>query len=227
MDPYKTYILANNERFLDELFGLIRIPSISSDSRHKEDMVSAAAYLTNQLLKSGADHADIYPTTGHPVVFGQKIIDPRKPTVLVYGHYDVMPVDPLNLWNTPPFEPVIKDGKIYGRGSADDKGQLFMQVKAFEMLLSRNELPCNVKFMIEGEEEMGSPSLGEWCESNKALISADIILVSDTGMLALDTPSITVGLRGLAYLEIEVTGPDKDLHSGAYGGAVANPANIY
>ncbi len=226
MDPIKTYIETHKERFLEELFGLIRIPSISSVGEHKDDMVKAARYLVRQLHKAGADSADVFTTTGHPVVFGQKTIDPTKPTVLIYGHYDVMPVDPVNLWDAPPFEPVIKDGKIYARGSADDKGQLFMQVKAFELMLQQKNLPCNVKFMIEGEEEMGSPALGVWCRENKEMLAADIILVSDTSMIAHDIPSITVGLRGLAYMEVEVTGPDKDLHSGLYGGAVANPANI-
>jgi acetylornithine deacetylase/succinyl-diaminopimelate desuccinylase-like protein len=226
MEHIKSYIKANESRFLDELFGLIRIPSISSISENKEDMVRAADYLVDQLFKAGVDNAAVYKTTGHPVVFGQKITDPAKPTVLVYGHYDVMPVDPVALWTAPPFEPYIKDGKIFARGSADDKGQLFMQVKAFELLLAQGMLPCNVKFMIEGEEEMGSPALGAWCKENKDMLAADIILVSDTSMIAMDVPSITVGLRGLAYMEVEVTGPDKDLHSGLYGGAVANPANV-
>jgi len=226
MENIKSYIKTHEARFLEELFGLIRIPSISSESEHKEDMVKAAEYLADQLKNAGADDAGICTTTGHPVVFGQKIIDIDKPTVLVYGHYDVMPVDPLDLWNSPPFEPVIKDGKIFARGSADDKGQLFMQVKAFELLLQQGKLPCNVKFMIEGEEEMGSPALGSWCKENKDMLAADIILVSDTSMIAMDIPSITIGLRGLVYMEVEVTGPDKDLHSGLYGGAVANPANV-
>lgn len=226
MEHIKSYIKTHEARFLDELFGLIRIPSISSVSEHKEDMGKAAKYLVDQLYKAGIDSADVYATTGHPVVFGQKITDPAKPTVLVYGHYDVMPVDPIAEWAAPPFEPYIKDGKIFARGSADDKGQLFMQVKAFELLLVQGTLPCNVKFMIEGEEEMGSPALGAWCKENKDMLAADIILVSDTSMIAMDVPSITVGLRGLAYMEVEVTGPGKDLHSGLYGGAVANPANI-
>jgi acetylornithine deacetylase/succinyl-diaminopimelate desuccinylase-like protein len=226
MESVKEYIAKNKSRFLEELFGLIRIPSISSVGENKDDMVKAAAYLAEELKKAGADTAAVFPTSGHPVVFGKKIIDPRKPTILVYGHYDVMPVDPLNLWDSPPFEPEIRDEKIYARGSADDKGQLFMQVKAFEYLCSQGLLPCNVKFMIEGEEEMGSPSLGNWCRENKEMLSADLILVSDTSMIGIHDPSITVGLRGLAYMEVEVTGPDKDLHSGLYGGAVANPANI-
>ena len=226
MNSIKDYIESNKERFLDELFGLIRIPSISSVSEHMDDMLNAAKYLAEELMKSGAEEATVYPTSGHPVVFGKKIIDPYKPTVLIYGHYDVMPIDPLKLWNSPPFEPEIRDGKIYARGAADDKGQLFMQVKAFEYLIKEGLLPCNVKFMFEGEEEMGSPSLGSWCREQKELLSADLMLVSDTSMIGIDVPSITVGLRGLAYMEVEVTGPNKDLHSGLYGGAVANPANI-
>jgi len=226
MKTVNEYIHENQQRFLDELFGLIRIPSVSSVPDHKEDMVRTAGYLADQLIKAGADHAKVYATEGHPVVYGHKFIDPVKPTILVYGHYDVMPVDPIDLWKTPPFEPEIRDGKIYARGSADDKGQLFMQVKAFEYLLSENLLECNVKFMIEGEEEMGSPSLSKWCRDNKEMLAADLILVSDTSMIGIDTPSVTVGLRGLAYMEVEVTGPNKDLHSGLYGGAVANPANV-
>jgi len=226
MTDIKTYIGENKERFLEELFGLIRIPSISSVSEHKQDMYRAAEYLADQLKKAGADKADVFGTTGHPVVFGSKTIDPSKPTILVYGHYDVMPVDPIDLWHSPPFEPEIRDGKIFARGAVDDKGQLFMQVKAFEYLVSEGLLPCNVKFMIEGEEEMGSPALGSWCKENKEMLAADLILVSDTSMIGIDIPSITVGLRGLAYMEVEVSGPNKDLHSGLYGGAVANPANI-
>lgn len=226
MDNIKDYIEINKERFLQELFGLIRIPSISSESQHKPDMQDAAAYLVKSLLKAGADKAEIFPTTGHPVVYGEKIIDPAKLTILVYGHYDVMPVDPLNLWDSPPFEPEIRDGKIFARGAVDDKGQMFMQLKAFEYLVETGQLPCNVKFMLEGEEEMGSPALAKWLPENKEMLTADLILVSDTSMIAIDIPSITVGLRGLAYMEVEVTGPNKDLHSGLYGGAVANPANI-
>jgi acetylornithine deacetylase/succinyl-diaminopimelate desuccinylase-like protein len=226
MNQIKDYIQANKDRFLDELFGLIRIPSISSQSEHKEDMFKTAEYLVDQLLKAGADKAVVMPTTGHPVVYGDKMIDPSKPTILVYGHYDVMPVDPIELWNSPPFEPEVRDGKIFARGAVDDKGQLFMQLKAFEYLVSTNQLKFNVKFIIEGEEEMGSPALGQWLPAQKELLKADLILVSDTSMIAINIPSITVGLRGLAYMEVEVSGPDKDLHSGLYGGAVANPANI-
>ncbi|MFN8135898.1 MAG: dipeptidase [Bacteroidales bacterium] len=226
MENLKTYIQSNSQRFLDELFGLIRIPSISSQSEHKEDMLKTAQYIVDQLLKAGADKAEIMPTTGHPVVYGEKIIDAAYPTILVYGHYDVMPVDPVELWHSPPFEPEIRDGKIYARGAVDDKGQLFMQVKAFEYLVNTNQLKANVKWMIEGEEEMGSPALALWLPQHKELLKADLILVSDTSMIGIDIPSITVGLRGLAYMEVEVSGPDKDLHSGLYGGAVANPANI-
>ncbi len=226
MENLKTYIQSNSQRFLDELFGLIRIPSISSQSEHKEDMLKTAQYIVDQLLKAGADKAEIMPTTGHPIVYGEKIIDAAYPTILVYGHYDVMPVDPVELWHSPPFEPEIRDGKIYARGAVDDKGQLFMQVKAFEYLVNTNQLKANVKWMIEGEEEMGSPALALWLPQHKELLKADLILVSDTSMIGIDIPSITVGLRGLAYMEVEVSGPDKDLHSGLYGGAVANPANI-
>jgi acetylornithine deacetylase/succinyl-diaminopimelate desuccinylase-like protein len=226
MENLKTYIEENKQRFLDELFGLIRIPSISSQSEHKEDMLKAAEYWKKLILEAGADKAEIMPTEGNPVVFGEKIIDPSAPTVLVYAHYDVMPVDPLDLWDSPPFEPEIRDGKIYARGADDDKGQAFMHAKAFEYLVKTDQLPCNVKFMIEGEEEIGSPNLGKWCEENKELVKSDIILVSDTGMIAEDIPSITTGLRGLAYWQVEVTGPNRDLHSGIFGGAVANPVNI-
>lgn len=226
MDTIKAYIEANKERFLDELFGLLRIPSISSISEHKPDMVRAAEYWRETLLKAGADKAEIMPTPGNPVVYGEKFIDPKLPTVLVYAHYDVMPVDPIDLWKSQPFEPEIRDGKIYARGADDDKGQGFMHSKAFELMVKTNTLPCNVKFMIEGEEEIGSPNLGKWCRDNKEMLKADVILVSDTSMIGKDTPSITTGLRGLAYVEVEVTGPNRDLHSGLFGGAVANPANI-
>lgn len=226
MEQIKEYIEKNKDRFLDELFGLIRIPSISSLSEHKDDMLKAAEYWKEKILAAGADKAEIMPTDGNPVVYGEKMIDPKAPTVIVYGHYDVMPVDPIEKWNTKPFEPVVKDGKIWARGADDDKGQAFMHAKAFELMNQTNTLPCNVKFMIEGEEEIGSPSLGKFCEQNKDLLTGDVILVSDTSMIAQDIPSITVGLRGLAYMEIEVTGPNKDLHSGIFGGAVANPANV-
>lgn len=226
MEHIKNYIEANRGRFLEELFDLIRIPSISSLSEHKDDMTRAAEYIKSSLLSAGVDKAEVMPTEGNPVVYGEKIINPDFPTVLVYGHYDVMPVDPLDKWNTEPFEPLIKDDKIWARGADDDKGQSFMHVKAFELMVKTNTLECNVKFMLEGEEEIGSPSLGKFCENNKDMLKSDIILVSDTSMIAQDIPSITTGLRGLSYMEVEVTGPNKDLHSGIFGGAVANPANI-
>ncbi len=220
------YVEKNKDRFFEELFGLIRIPSISSIKEHKPDMQKAAEYWRDIILQAGADKAEVMSTAGNPVVYGEKIIDPKLPTVMVYAHYDVMPVDPIELWKTEPFEPIIKDGKIWARGADDDKGQGFMHAKAFELMVKTNTLPCNVKFMIEGEEEIGSPSLGDWCIANKKLLEADIILVSDTGMIAKDIPSITTGLRGLSYWEVEVTGPNRDLHSGLFGGAVANPINV-
>lgn len=226
MTPIKTYIEENKERFLDELFGLIRIPSISSIAANKPDMYKAAEYWKKTLLEAGVDRAEVYETEGNPVTYGEKIIDPALPTVLVYAHMDVMPVDPLELWNSPPFEPEIRDGKIWARGADDDKGQAFMHAKAFEYLVKNDLLKVNVKFMIEGEEEVGSPNLPKWCTDNKAMLEADVILVSDTGMIAPDIPSITTGLRGLSYWDVEVTGPNRDLHSGLFGGAVANPINI-
>lgn len=222
MKDVKQYIEANKDRFLNELFELIRIPSISSESEHKDDMVRCANKWRELLLAAGADKAEVMPSEGNPVVYGEKTIDPAKPTVLVYGHYDVMPVAPLELWNTKPFEPVVKDGFIWARGADDDKGQSFMHAKAFELMVKTNQLPCNVKFMFEGEEEIGSPSLYGFCEQHKEMLKADVILVSDTSMLGLETPSICSGLRGLDYWEVEVTGPNSDLHSGIYGGAVAN-----
>ena len=222
-----TYIEGNKERFVEELFDLLRIPSISAQpSLHKEDMVHCAEWLAASLVKAGADHAQVMPTNGNPVVYAEKIVSPEARTVLVYGHYDVMPVDPREEWLTEPFEPVIKDGRIWGRGADDDKGQLFMHAKAFEAMCATDSLPCNVKFMLEGEEEIGSANLYDFCRENKELLKADIILVSDTSMISMDTPSITCGLRGLTYMEVEVTGPNKDLHSGLFGGAVANPANV-
>ncbi len=226
MKDLKPYIEANKDRFLNELFELIRIPSISAESEHKPDMVRCANKWRELLIAAGVDRADVMPTDGNPVVYGEKMIDPSKPTVLVYGHYDVMPVAPLELWRTEPFEPVVKDGKIWARGADDDKGQSFMQAKAFEFMVRTNQLPCNVKFMLEGEEEIGSGSLYGFCEKNKELLKADVILVSDTSMIARDVPSITSGLRGLCYWEVEVTGANHDLHSGIYGGAVANPINV-
>lgn len=225
MDIYD-YIEANRDRFIQELFGLIRIPSISSDSDKKEDMMKAADYWKIKLKEAGASHAEVFESYGNPVVFAEKIIHPDLPTILVYGHYDVMPVDPLELWESEPFKPEVRDGKIFARGADDDKGQSFMHAKAFELMVKTNTLPCNVKFMIEGEEEIGSPGLPAFCRDHKEMLKSDVILVSDTGMISMECPSITVGLRGLAYMEVEVTGPDKDLHSGIFGGAVANPANI-
>jgi len=226
MENLETYIKDNKQRFLDELFELIRIPSISSESNHKPDMYRAAEQWKKILLKAGADKSEVMETNGNPVCYGEKIIDSAYPTVLVYGHMDVMPVDPIDLWDTDPFEPVVKDGKIYARGADDDKGQSFMHAKAFEYLVKNNLLKCNVKFLIEGEEEIGSPSLPAFCKANKDLLNADIILVSDTSIIARDIPSITTGLRGLAYWEVEVEGPNRDLHSGLFGGAVANPINV-
>ncbi|MDD4575356.1 MAG: dipeptidase [Bacteroidales bacterium] len=226
MKDLKNYIEKNQERFLNELFELIRIPSISAKSEHKEDMVKAANQLKKSLLEAGVDKAEVMPSKGNPVVYAEKIIDPKAPTVIVYGHYDVMPAEPFELWKSPPFEPEIRDGKIWARGADDDKGQSFMHIKAFEYLVKTNQLSCNVKFMIEGEEEIGSPNLGPWCAENKELLKGDIILVSDTGMIAPDIPSITTGLRGLSYWQVEVTGPNRDLHSGLFGGAVANPINV-
>lgn len=226
MKEINAYIEQNKERFLDELFELLRIPSISSIEDHKPDMLRAAEKWKSIILAAGADRCEVMPTDGNPVVYAEKIIDKGLPTVLVYGHYDVMPVDPIDLWNTHPFEPVIKNGKIWGRGADDDKGQAFMHAKAFEFMVKTHQLPCNVKFMLEGEEEIGSPNLYEFCKQNKSLLQADIILVSDTSMIAPEVPSITTGLRGLSYWEVKVTGATRDLHSGLYGGAVANPINI-
>jgi acetylornithine deacetylase/succinyl-diaminopimelate desuccinylase-like protein len=226
MNSLKQYINENKDRFLEELFELIRIPSISSHSGHKEDMEKAAHQWRKILLDAGADKAVVMQTAGNPVTYGEKIIDPAAPTVLVYGHMDVMPVDPLDLWTSDPFEPIIRDGKIYARGADDDKGQAFMHAKAFEYLVSNDLLKCNIKFLIEGEEEIGSPNLPAFCETHKDMLKADVILVSDTGMIAPDIPTITTGLRGLSYWEVEVTGPNRDLHSGLFGGAVANPINV-
>ena len=222
----KNYINQNKERFLSELFELLRIPSISSMADHKPDMIKAAEKYAEFLLAAGCETAQVYPTKGHPVVFGQKIIDKKHPTILVYAHYDVQPADPINLWTTPPFEPQIREGAIYARGANDDKGQGFMHIKAFEYLVKTNQLKCNVKFIIDGEEEIGSPSLPEWAEAHKEMLACDDILVSDTTMIDEKIPSINVGMRGLAYMEVEVTGPNKDLHSGHYGGAIANPINV-
>jgi acetylornithine deacetylase/succinyl-diaminopimelate desuccinylase-like protein len=226
MNCITNYIEANKQRFIDELFELLRIPSISAQPEYKEDMLRAAEQWKKILKDAGVDKAEICATTGNPVVYAEKTIDPKLPTILVYGHYDVMPVDPLEQWISPPFEPEIRDEKIYARGADDDKGQAFMHAKAFELMTKTGTLPCNVKFMIEGEEEIGSGALVKWCAENKDKLKADVIIVSDTGMIAQDIPSITTGLRGLAYVEVEVTGPSRDLHSGLFGGAVANPINI-
>ena len=222
----KEYIEKNRGRFQEELFSLIRIPSISSDPSLKNDMQECALRWKDLLLETGVDMAEVMPTSANPVVFASKVIDPSAPTVLVYGHYDVMPVEPLELWNTDPFEPVIQDGRLWARGADDDKGQSFLQVKAFEIALREKLLKCNVKFLFEGGEEIGSPGLEDFCLAHKDLLKSDIILVSDTSMVGADVPSITTGLRGLAYWEIEVTGPNRDLHSGIFGGAVANPINV-
>lgn len=226
MEKIRKYIEENKDRFLSELFELLNIPSISADPEYKEEVLRTAEAVKAAILDAGADAAEVCLTDGHPVVYGEKIIDERLPTVLVYGHYDVQPVDPLDLWDSPPFEPEIKDGHIYARGASDDKGQLFMHIKALELMMKTDSLPCNVKFMIEGEEEVGSTNLGIFVKNNKEKLKADIILVSDTAMIAKDVPSITVGLRGLSYVEVALTGPNRDLHSGHYGGAVGNPINI-
>jgi acetylornithine deacetylase/succinyl-diaminopimelate desuccinylase-like protein len=226
MQTWKDYQQKNKDRFLEELLELLRIPSISAKTEHKQDLIKCAEAVKQRLLDAGADKVEIYPTEGHPVVVGEKIIDPSKPTVLVYGHYDVQPADPLELWNSGPFEPVIKDGKIFARGSCDDKGQFYMHVKAFETMMQTNTMQTNIKFIIEGEEEVGSPNLGKFVAQNKELLKADVVLISDTAMISLDSPSIDIGVRGLSYIEVEVTGPNRDLHSGVYGGAVANPITI-
>ena len=228
MDNTSHYIEQNKDRFIEELCSLIRIPSISAESEHKADMIRCAERWCELLAQAGAENATLIETTGNPLVYGEKIIDPAEKTVLIYGHYDVMPVTPLELWNTPPFEPVIQDGKIFARGADDDKGQSFMQAKAFETMVATNTLPCNVKFLFEGEEEIGSPALKIWLQDpkNKAKLKADVILISDTDMVSPDVPSITTGLRGLVKFEMRITGPDHDLHSGDFGGTVSNPVNV-
>lgn len=226
MNKVNQYIEQNRDKFLEKLFEIIRIPSISSISSHRADMDRCAEELKKALLEAGVDVAEIYPTEGSSIVFAQKIVDPAAPTILVYGHYDVMPVDPIELWHTDPFEPVIKDGKIWARGADDNKGQAFIHLAAFEAMHKTGKLKCNMKFMLEGEEEIGSKHLTTWCAEHKELLQADIILVSDTSLIGMETPSITCGLRGLSYVEVEVTGPNRDLHSGLYGGAVPNPINI-
>ena len=226
--------LSENEKkkYLNELFEFLKLPSISADSRYKDTMIQTANWLSNELLKSGCDSSKVYQTNGHPIVYGEKIINDAFPTILVYGHYDVQPPDPIDLWTSPPFEPVIKntdihpEGAIFARGACDDKGQVFMHVKAFEQLIKKNKLNCNVKFMIEGEEEVGSENLEKFLTENKSKLNADVILISDTGLSDLDNPTFTVGLRGLSYMEIKIIGPNRDLHSGIYGGALANPINI-
>ncbi|HLP36366.1 dipeptidase [Lacibacter sp.] len=226
MQAWKDYQEQNKDRFLNELLELLRIPSISAKSENKAHMVACAEAVKQRLLEAGADTVTIYPTAGHPIVYGEKMIDPSKPTVLVYGHYDVQPVDPLNLWHSDPFDPTIKDGKIFARGACDDKGQFYMHVKALETMVKTNSLTTNIKFCIEGEEEVGSPNLGTFVKANKELLKADVVLISDTAMISMENPSIDIGVRGLSYIEVEVTGPNRDLHSGVYGGAVANPITM-
>lgn len=226
MQNVQNYIKDSQQRFLNELLDLLRIPSISADSKYAKDVVRTAEFVADSLRKAGADNVELITTPGFPVVYGEKIIDTNLPTVLVYGHYDVQPVDPLNLWTTPPFEPEVRDGKIYARGACDDKGQVFMHVKAFEAMNKNNAMTCNIKFIVEGEEEVGSSNLGGFLEKYKDKLKADVVLVSDTSMISMEHPSIETGLRGLAYMEVEVTGPNRDLHSGVYGGAVANPITI-
>ncbi|MFN5706371.1 MAG: dipeptidase, partial [bacterium] len=232
MEHINQYIDNNRQRFLDELLDFLRIPSISADSAYSADVFKTAEFVKDKLIAAGADKVEVCSTAGYPIVYGEKMIDPSLPTVLVYGHYDVQPATPLELWETPPFEPSIRktavhpDGAIFARGACDDKGQVYMHVKAFELMMQTNSLACNVKFMIEGEEEVGSSNLGIFVKANKERLKADVVLISDTSIIANDTPSIDCGLRGLSYVEVEVTGPNRDLHSGVYGGAVANPINI-
>ena len=232
MQDIKKYVDQHKDRFIDELIELLKVPSISADSAYKQDVLNTAEAVKTRLEEAGCDLVEVCETKGYPIVYGEKIIDKNLPTVLVYGHYDVQPPDPLDLWNSPPFEPVIKktdlhpEGAIFARGACDDKGQMYMHVKALELMTKTDQLPCNVKFMIEGEEEVGSESLGDFLKENREKLSNDVILISDTGMIAKDVPSITTGLRGLSYVEVEVTGPNRDLHSGLYGGAVANPINV-
>ena len=222
MQDLKEKLEAKKEIFVQELIELLSIPSVSADPKFATDVVKAAEYTANKLREAGADKVELCATAGYPIVYGEKLVDPSLPTVLVYGHYDVQPADPYELWTSPPFEPVIKDGKIYARGACDDKGQFYMHVKAFQLMMENNALPCNVKFMIEGEEEVGSANLETFVKANIERLKSDVVLISDTGIIANDVPSITVGLRGLSYMEVEVTGPNRDLHSGIYGGAVAN-----
>jgi len=232
MQHIQTYLQEHQDKFINELIELLKIPSVSADPAYKKDVIRTASAIQDRLKEAGCDHVEICETPGYPIVYGEKIIDKTLPTVLVYGHYDVQPADPIELWDSPPFEPVIKntdlhpEGAIFARGACDDKGQMYMHVKALEIMTQTGQLPCNVKFMIEGEEEVGSKSLSWFVERNQEKLANDVILISDTGMIAKDVPSITTGLRGLSYVEVEVTGPNRDLHSGLYGGAVANPINI-
>jgi acetylornithine deacetylase/succinyl-diaminopimelate desuccinylase-like protein len=225
-NAWKDYQEKNKDRFLNEMLDLLRIPSVSAKSEHKDDMQKCAELVRQRLLDAGCDKAEVMKTDGHPAVYGEKIVDASKPTVLVYGHYDVQPAEPLELWHSGPFEPVIKDGKVYARGSADDKGQFYMHVKALETQVKTNTLSTNIKFLIEGEEEVGSPNLGKFVAEHKELLKADVILISDSSMLSMENPSLDIGVRGLSYIEVEVTGANRDLHSGTYGGAVANPITI-
>ena len=232
MENTQSYISTNQARFLEELMDWLKIPSVSADSAFANDVKRAAEFVAHKIKAAGADRVELFDTPGHPIVYGEKMMDEKLPTILIYGHYDVQPPDPLDLWDSGPFEPIIKktaihpEGAIFARGACDDKGQVYMHVKAFEAMMATNNLPCNVKFMIEGEEEVGSDNLGDFCKANTELLKADVILISDTSVLANDTPSISVGLRGLSYVEVEVVGPNRDLHSGVYGGAVANPINV-
>jgi len=232
MNSLQSYLDSNKDRFVQELFELLKIPSVSADSAYSKDVFKAADFVADSLKTAGCDAVEICQTKGFPIIYGEKLIDPKLPTILVYGHYDVQPADPIELWDAPAFEPIIKktelhpEGAIFARGACDDKGQMYMHVKALEFMTSTDQLPCNVKFMIEGEEEVGSNNLADFVKNNTSKLKNDVILISDTGMIAKDTPSITTGLRGLSYVEVEVTGPNRDLHSGIYGGAVANPINV-
>lgn len=226
MQKINEYVEQHKQRFLDELFELLRFPSVSADPKYKGDVEKAAAFVAQKLRDAGADQVELCETAGNPIVYGEKIVDSSRPTVLVYGHYDVQPPDPLELWDTPAFEPAIRDGKIYARGAADDKGQFYMHVKAFELMQELDIMACNIKFMIEGEEEVGSENLGIFVKENKTRLKADVVLISDTSMISLENPSLETGLRGLSYVQVEVTGPNRDLHSGVYGGGVANPINV-
>ncbi len=226
MQNIKEYVEANKQRFLDELFDLLRLPSVSADPKFKGDVEKTAEFVAQKLREAGADNVEVCPTAGNPIVYGEKIIDPALPTVLTYGHYDVQPADPYELWDTPPFEPTVRDGKIYARGSADDKGQFYMHVKALETMVNTDTMATNIKFIIEGEEEVGSPNLGAFVAAHKDLLKADVILISDSSLLSMENPSLDTGVRGLSYIEVEVTAAARDLHSGTYGGAVANPIVI-